>query len=330
MNAFSSFQVVSAALVLLTASALHAGPGAPPASDSSGSTADLLVSVQAIANEPDGILRYQRTDDLVATLPEKDYPIVLNLMLLPGTETPGLIDLAAKVFRRWTEVALDQAVAWVGHVPDGTVFGREAYGLAGAAKARANASDALAWLSRVPKGANRAAAQFAVAGAIARQDPRTALNLALRLPVGASRDGLLAYCVANWSVTDFNAAANWIRGQPEEPMRDMLAARLATQEAVKDAPRAAEFVMAALPAGDARNRSLSQVLRFWAAASPADAAGWALRLPDGDGKRIAVDTVAETWARKDRSAAKAWVSSLRGAPSHDMAARALRRIAPRQ
>lgn len=267
----------------------------------------LIAKVQAVANESDGILRYQQTEELIDTLRERDYPVILNLMLLPEAETPGLIDLAAKVFRRWTESAPDRAAEWLRRLPDGTAFGREAYGVAGEAKARADASAAVAWLARLPRGGNQAAGQFAVAGVVAHQRPRDALALALALPPNSARDGLLGYCVLNWSATDFDGAATWVRDLRDPRLRERIASRLAVQEAVRNAVRAAQFAVSAMPPGEALNHTIAQVIHFWAAATPEAAAAWIVALPGGSLRETALEALTETWTRQDPARAQAWL-----------------------
>ncbi len=229
-------------------------------------------------------------------------------MLVPGGDKTGLTDLAAKVFRRWTEIAPDRAISWLRYLPDGDAFGRETYGMAGAAEANANPAAALDWLKTVPRGGNRVAAELAVAGVIARRDPRGALNLALDLPPGGSRDGLVTYCVLNWSVADFDGAARWVGEQPDFSLRDSIAARLATQLGTTDAPRAANFAISALRPGEVQNRCVSQVVRFWTAAAPAKAGEWVSALAAGSLRDSATRAFVETWARTDSAAVRRWLT----------------------
>lgn len=292
------------------------------------SESELTKEIQAIADESDGILRYQKIEDLLAALSQTEYPVVLNLMRLPGTDTPGLIDLGAKIFRRWTESAPDRSVAWLSGMPGGTSFGREAFGIAGEAKARGGATEALRWLKQLPEGDNRASAQFAIAGAIARQDPRTALALALELPNSTSRDGLVGYCVLNWSNTDFAAAAKWVTSLQDPAQRNAIGARLATQEAIRNPERAAQFAFATIEAGDEQNRCVSQIVRFWAAAAPVKAAQWVESLPSGALRGTAARALIETWARSDVAAARQWVAECPAADLREIGSATIVTTAP--
>lgn len=267
---------------------------------------NLMQQVQRIANEPDGVLRYQATEELAEAISERDIPLVLNLMFLPESQTPALTALASRVFQRWLEISPAAATEWISRLSQESGFTRNAYSKIGISKARANPTEAAGWIRTLPAGGNKLAAAFAVANTIAPLDPGTALQMALDSPPGTQRDGLVTYCLLNWAANDFKNATAWLQQQPNGPNKETMIAKVAVQQAIRNPAEAAALATQALRSDEIQTHAVRQIVRFWASATPESAAVWVAQLPDSSLRDAAAHELVEVWRTKDPARAANW------------------------
>jgi hypothetical protein len=72
-----------------------------------------------------------------------------------------------------------------------------------------------------------------------------------------------------------------------------------------------------------RDNTMSNVIRFWAASAPADAAAWVSRFPEGALHDLALENLMDTWGRKNSTEASQWLNQLPAGHSRNIAANAL-------
>jgi hypothetical protein len=113
----------------------------------------------------------------------------------------------------------------------------------------------------------------------------------------------------------------WINQVPDPGLREKMLGEVAVQVGVQDPFAAADFVATALPEGKVRDAAAVNVIRFWAAASPAYAASWVEQFPEGPLREAAMENLIEVWGKDDFSTAGAWLGGLPASPSRDAAAK---------
>ncbi|MBI5688644.1 MAG: hypothetical protein HZC55_00995 [Verrucomicrobia bacterium] len=186
-----------------------------------------------------------------------------------------------------------------------------------------DSAGAVARLSRVPAGPERAQAIRATMDAWARRDPSAALAWARALSNDsesgvAVETGLVALAAADPDRA-VAQAREWLGGPAFERVVGQAFQVLLTA----DASRAAALV-ASLPAGETRTLATVQAARALAIQDPARAVAWISALPAGDDTKAALPALIEAWGRRDPAAAAAQLATL---PDHPGRAAAGDRLA---
>jgi len=185
------------------------------------------------------------------------------------------------------------------------------------------------------------------ADALARDDPKAAMEVAQKLPdrpVGEKlqeaafknwvmrepaeasqvienlsdaeqRTKLSAQLVESWGSRDFPAALAWARARPEgesEDALEKLITRHSHRNPVQSAAALTEWLATApAVADDPRYQGVHEAISSgWAERDPTAAAAWATQLPPGENRRRAVSTIARQWQQQSEPQAKAWIDSL--------------------
>lgn len=114
----------------------------------------------------------------------------------------------------------------------------------------------------------------------------------MQLVEGPDRVRLLEHAVANWALTDPQAALDRAREIGEPALRNSTLGRLATSWAESDPRRAATLAVDAMDAGPDQERSIAAIVQRWAQQDPAAVGAWVATFPEGPVKRNALEHIA--------------------------------------
>lgn len=138
-----------------------------------------------------------------------------------------------------------------------------------------DAEAALDWVSSVEDSAARRSALSNVCMAVAENDPRRAVTLALAH--GADKDdlgGLLEYLTMQWCERETAAVVEWAQAQPRGDWRDRLLSRVSFVLSKSD-PAAAADLVSDLEPGAVQDEAAMAVLHQWALQDSDAALQWA-------------------------------------------------------
>jgi hypothetical protein len=121
-------------------------------------------------------------------------------------------------------------------------------------------------------------ASAAVAAALARKGPETALEWAGTLPDGQSKEAAFGGIAREWAGRDVQAAAGWLDTLPAGAAKNAAVASFATRAAPRD-PEGATVWAATLPQGSQRSSVLAQTVGIWQRLNPEAAADWIKSAP---------------------------------------------------
>ena len=146
-----------------------------------------------------------------------------------------------------------------------------------------DAEAALSWVSMLENSAARRSARSTVCLAVAEEDPRRAVTLALA--DGADQDGddlgLLESLTMQWCEKECTSAVDWAREQPPGEWRERLLSR-ASFVLSKSDPAAAANVVSGLEPGTVQDEAAMAVLHQWALKDSSAALRWAETFPESN------------------------------------------------
>lgn len=171
------------------------------------------------------------------------------------------------------------------------------------------------WVAGLPPGAMRDTALSIMLddrswGGTNAPEPRVALDLAMTMGAGQTdlQRETINRNMQRWARDDFDAAAAWARGLPNQALgADLLKTALAEMAGYD--PKRAILNIGLLPA-DARADATTRVASAWAFRDPAAAAQWVNSWPSGTDAAEVRRTITGTWLRTNPAAAVAWIQSL--------------------
>lgn len=138
---------------------------------------------------------------------------------------------------------------------------------------------ALRWVSSLEEPAARRSVRSSVCFALAEEDPRQAVVLALALRADEDEDrGLLECLTMRWCDRDSEAALSWACEQPPGEWRDRLLAS-ASFILSKSDPASAAHLVSGLEPGTVQDEAAMAVLHQWALKDSAAALQWAEAFP---------------------------------------------------
>lgn len=138
-----------------------------------------------------------------------------------------------------------------------------------------DAEAALEWVSLLEDHAARRSARSRVCLAVAAEDPRRALELALAHGADEEGGGGLLECLAmQWCGKEPATAIEWAQGQPQGEWRERLLAGISSVLSRTD-PITAAQVVSGLEPGDLQDEAVIAVVHQWALKDPAAALEWA-------------------------------------------------------
>ena len=204
-----------------------------------------------------------------------------------------------------------------------------------------DAEAAVSWLQAQPESIRKRRSVAAAAGAVAAQDPASAMRILELVPPGEQREQTLATVLNNWSQRDVDALRAWTdsRTDPREKSLGLIACAqglagtdpAAGAAALKNAradersawtfqnvfaeyaqrdPQAAVAMAQSLSDNTGRSRAISGALAGWAQTDPQSAANYAMTLPGGPTRNQAISELARGWADRDPKAALEWLKTV--------------------
>jgi serine/threonine protein kinase len=142
----------------------------------------------------------------------------------------------------------------------------------------------------------------------ARQDPASAIQYANAMPAGASRKEVYWYIGYNWALNDPEAAWKWALSLPVEDGDTRIGSAAAVVRAISSrSPQDAADYVAQLTGSDYAF-AVRALVGETAPANPTWTASWVQGIPAGDARNRAVENLVKSWADKDPVAASDWLN----------------------
>jgi hypothetical protein len=267
------------------------------------------VLLAAIEAETDADRRSEALDRLAESVSDADLAATLGSLVRAGS--PAADELSQLLARRWAERDRAGAAEWATQLPEGP---RRCAALGQVAVAWANTDlpAAVQWLHTLSESESKQSATRDLAYEAARNEPLTALKLAVALPPGAERDDLLVHAISQWAAADSAVATAWALEVPDSNLRQRLLAAVTVARAEQDGSEAAILAANALAAGSEQDRAVVAIVQRWAQRSPEAAASWLAQFPDIPARVPAVQNLLAIWMPQDAGAVKNWVDDLPG------------------
>jgi hypothetical protein len=180
--------------------------------------------------------------------------------------------------------------------------------------ARINPDEAIAFAKEAPPSGNPQDGNWSIAavvGQLAKTDLDRAMQLSSTQDVSRARGRMMESVLDELvSQRGDEAARQSILSLPEGSFRDNMASQLARRLADNDGPGTAQWVMNSLPAGDARNRALAEVMGQWADDDPVAAGNFLKTIPASKETDSARERYAYEALRRDPEGALAWAGTI--------------------
>ncbi len=158
--------------------------------------------------------------------------------------------------------------------------------IAARALAKSEPAGALAWAVGMPDTPPAGVVRRTVAGELVVADPEGAVGKIGALPAGAARDDTLGFAAASWARRDELHAVAWLRGRPDDPLRQRLTSAMGF-EIAQTSPERAIALAETLPGGRNRWLLIGAIAQTWVATDARAAMAWARKLPAGESREAA-------------------------------------------
>jgi hypothetical protein len=259
---------------------------------------------------------------LSGTIPEDQIHDALDRLVAEQSD-PSMM-LVVFLGARWAEKSPAEAAKWAAaHMSDDS-YGHNLFSKIMVPWAAQDLAGAVAWVQQLPAGGNKAAGAFSLATEAARQQQAvTALNLIADIPPGPRRDDLVSYSVQEWATTDEAGAVAWVNKLQDPKLRESMLGKIAVNVGAQDPAAGAKLVATKMSNGPDRDNATVTIVRFWASATPLDAAAWVIQFPEGSLRDMAMDNLVDAWGKNNLADASQWVSQLPAGHSRDIAENAL-------
>jgi hypothetical protein len=158
---------------------------------------------------------------------------------------------------------------------------------AGRNLARNDAQFALRWASELPAGTVSRQMSRAIVDELVSANPSMAIEQIQALPEGPVREDLMVLGAGAWGRRDPDAAISWLRGRPDDGLKQRLTSSIGFEVAQTRPNRAIE-IAEMLPAGRDRWLLMSAIAQTWVATDSKAALAWAGGLPAGEPRDAAL------------------------------------------
>ena len=180
--------------------------------------------------------------------------------------------------------------------------------------ARQDPTGAMAWAGSLNTEKNQA--MSAVIGEIAKTDPKTAADMVTNMNSTDKTDAYRAVA-SQYGATNFAEAQAWIRTLPADDQAAAMASAIGGLS--KSDPQAASVQVAAMTAGDSKDRAIGSVVNDWARVDPQAAAEFLKQQNSAQAQQDSMRQLMPTWVSQDSSAALAYANSYEAGPVRDSA-----------
>ena len=213
-----------------------------------------------------------------------------TLQWLQGAEQDELTrELNFRLVRKWAESDARAAALWTVQLPAGSVRDGAIEHVA-IVWANQECEAAAQWARELPA-PEKQHALGAIAQEILRTSPIQALQLSTELSSGDARDRLIPHAVAEWAITDANAAIAWARQIPDQTLREQSLASAAVSWSESNPVAASRVVSTCLPAGRLQADAEIGIVQRWAQQDRRQAALWVASFSDDELRQIASETL---------------------------------------
>jgi len=283
---------------------------------------DRLRRLLQIAGK-NGRSSVETTEDLfpvLASLKVPEIPRLLEMLgKLPKTSASTVVKVA--LLGNWAEsdpaAALQWAKAQANDPNRGDYFLSVLMTLS-------NKDLAAAWLNlnQVDNAATREKIAANLLARMTDQNPASALEALLKLPVGQRSKMLYEAVFLSWTEKDPAGAAAAALQLPASVARATVLATVAATWGQQD-PAAALAWANNLPANAAHTTAIDEVIKALGASDPAAATSYLSNLPNGSQRNKLIADLATSWAAIDAPAALAWADASTSGQAHDQAIEAI-------
>ena len=170
--------------------------------------------------------------------------------------------------------------------------------------ARQDPAAAMAWAGSLTTEKNQA--MSSVVGEIAKTDPKKASEMVAAMDSADKSDAYRAIA-SQYGASNFAEAQAWIRTLPTADQAAAMASAISGLS--RTDPQSASVQVAAMEAGDAKDRAISSVVNDWARLNPQAAATFLKQQDSTQAQQDAMRQLMPTWVGQDSTAALAYANS---------------------
>ena len=180
--------------------------------------------------------------------------------------------------------------------------------------ARQDPTGAMAWASSLTTEKNQA--MSSVVGEIAKSDPKTAAGMVTSMNSTDKSDAERAVA-SQYGASNFAEAQSWIRTLPEADQAAAMAS--AISGLAKSDPQSASVQVAAMEAGDSKDRAVDSVVSDWARVNPQAAADFLKQQDSAKAQQDGMRQLMQNWVGQDAAAALTYANSYAAGDVRDSA-----------
>lgn len=154
----------------------------------------------------------------------------------------------------------------------------------------------------------------AVAGELAKTNPKAAIDLAMSLGMGGKRSSVLNNVFSNWSVVDVSAAIVYANAHPDLSVESFNYITGLNRLAETDPLKAANLAIS-VKDETRRNGLISSLIASWVERDPSAALKWAQTQTNPQLRQDATAAAVGAWAKLDPAAALSFVQAISDGPT---------------
>lgn len=281
-------------------------PGREPSSE----------SARVVQSRHERFAPEQFTQDLAATVPDSDIPVVLDV--LSGAEL--MTDFASILMARWAALRPASAAEWVERLDIGPARSAMLKTVA-VSWTNTDIDGAISWLREWPTGADREVIAIAIGDETVRSEPLESMLIAEELPHEQARV-LRERAVAQWAAEDPLAAYRFAAAYFVGEDRNRLLANVAVTSVGDggDGADAMSLISRELPPGEIRDSAMLRIVQEWAQREPARAAKWVADYPEFCAmQKPVIENLVALWTEKSSQEASMWIWQLGNVRLRDLA-----------
>jgi hypothetical protein len=166
------------------------------------------------------------------------------------------------------------------------------------------------YLTSLPEGGWKQTVIAKAASEALARDPVAAIEYARQLNAGPAQTSFMQMATADWARQNPDAAQQWV-GQISDPaLRDQLTGAVLTGYAEADPGQAMQLAAQSLSPGPVADQAQADIAWKWALQDPSGAGDYLAQMPAGNARQMAVSEMVNVWANHDPTAAVNWIEGL--------------------